>query len=58
MAERVALREQWEAEQRAIEAARRAEEESFEAIKEEFGMDAGQIREVLALWQVGTGGRG
>ncbi len=49
---RVAVRLQFEAEQRAVEAARRQEEESFEAIQQEFGMDAGAIRETLQLWQV------
>lgn len=55
---RVAARLRWEAQERAVQEARRQEEESFEAIKQEFGMEAGEIREVLALWQVRWGASG
>ncbi len=50
--DRMMERLQLEAEQRAIMSARRREEESFQAIQQEFGMETGEIREVLALWQV------
>ncbi len=55
IAVRTTERMQWEAEQSAIRDARRQEEESFDAIKQEFGMDGGEIREVLTLWQVRAG---
>lgn len=54
VAVRVAARERWEAQQAELDAERRREEESFEAIQAEFGMGAGEIRDVLELWRVGT----
>jgi hypothetical protein len=35
----------------ALATARRTEQESYDAVKLEFGMDGGEVREVLAMWR-------